>query len=1076
MKGLFFTISLWLFSACYPVLAQVNLEVFGKNRMQYKEFEWRSYSSENFDIYFYDGGETIVREAADFLEAEYINITDFIGYSPYAKSKIFLYNSHTDLLQSNVGLHEPGFDIGGQTNFMKLQVEVAYTGSRAEFKRELIYKVAQMLIGDMMFGGSLTDMFQSSYLMSLPEWFINGAAAYIAYGWDATMDDHIRDILVNDNVKMVNRMATDRATVTGQSIWNYMVETYGRSSVSNVLNLTRIIRNEERSIGGTLAVPYKQFMSDWRMYYLSMAEKMASSYQNPVKSDALDYKNKRDIKFYKLRFSPDGSKLVYTTNLGGRYHVIVRDIATEKEKIIFKAGYRTINQEPDNQLPLVDWKDDNTVGIIAAKKGRYTLWLHELSSNSSTWKDLGRFNQVKDLSFSTESNLAVFSADINAQSDIYIISLKSNGVKRVTNDPFDDLNPRFIANSKAIVFSSNRDSDTLATRIKTLPVEKVSDNFNLYTYHIDTTRNILGHLTTTYGRDWDPRYDGEHVYYLSSQKGVDNLFRYSLKDSISIQTTAFNSSILQYDLDFTNNRIAYVAIDNAREHIFLSPIDLKANLFTLPTTRQEVTTARKLSRRLGSRSVAEQKSLEIKPDSVRTISLQDSLLVQQKSQAEDTIDATGIINTDNYVFDSDLIKKQQSKSILSNYLKLQKESKLLGPLPYETRFTADNILTSFIIDPLIGFGIQLELQMNDMLEDHRFYGGVIATTNFRSGRVFGEYQYLKRKADYHIRFDRDAVELRILSSDQVVWKKYALTQFETGFSLPLSVTNRLRISGNYSFQSMNDLDPYVLTSSVPGTDTVYAIQHQYTGAKAEWIFDNTTRQGLNVLNGTRIKVGLKTYMGINDFDRSFNNFSTEIRHYQKIHREFIFAARAFYGNFFGRSPQHYMLGGMENWLGRRTENENFPNAPTEGRDDSNILFNEYVTNLRGFDYNTFQGNEAFVFNAELRMPLFRYLYKDYISSNFFRNFQITSFFDFGSSWSGVWPFNPNNSINTVKTTAGNNFDVILRNYKNPWLYSYGVGIRTVFLGYYLKIDMAYPVEDFQRAENPRFHFSLGFDF
>ena len=38
-----------------------------------------------------------------------------------------------------------------------------------------------------------------------------------------------------------------------------------------------------------------------------------------------------------LLLSPDGSKLVYTTNLGGRYHVIVHEIATKKEKTITKA-------------------------------------------------------------------------------------------------------------------------------------------------------------------------------------------------------------------------------------------------------------------------------------------------------------------------------------------------------------------------------------------------------------------------------------------------------------------------------------------------------------------------------------------------------------------------------------------------------------------------------------------------------------------------------------------------------------------------------------------------------------------
>ena len=74
-------------------LAQQSREQFGKNRIQYKNFDWKFYSSENFDNYFYKGGEKIAKDAASFLEDEFERITDLIGYSPYSKTKVFLYNS-----------------------------------------------------------------------------------------------------------------------------------------------------------------------------------------------------------------------------------------------------------------------------------------------------------------------------------------------------------------------------------------------------------------------------------------------------------------------------------------------------------------------------------------------------------------------------------------------------------------------------------------------------------------------------------------------------------------------------------------------------------------------------------------------------------------------------------------------------------------------------------------------------------------------------------------------------------------------------------------------------------------------
>ena len=80
-----------------PTLSQENLDRFGKNRLQFKEFNWRYYSTDNFDVYFYDQGNNNAKNAVSYLEEEFESITEVLGYAPYNKTKIFLYNSITDL-------------------------------------------------------------------------------------------------------------------------------------------------------------------------------------------------------------------------------------------------------------------------------------------------------------------------------------------------------------------------------------------------------------------------------------------------------------------------------------------------------------------------------------------------------------------------------------------------------------------------------------------------------------------------------------------------------------------------------------------------------------------------------------------------------------------------------------------------------------------------------------------------------------------------------------------------------------------------------------------------------------------
>ena len=80
-KGLFLLFT-FAFSFSF-VQAQQAREVFGKNRIQYRQFDWVYLSGENFDVYYYDGRKTVATQALEFLESEFDRITDLIGYPPF---------------------------------------------------------------------------------------------------------------------------------------------------------------------------------------------------------------------------------------------------------------------------------------------------------------------------------------------------------------------------------------------------------------------------------------------------------------------------------------------------------------------------------------------------------------------------------------------------------------------------------------------------------------------------------------------------------------------------------------------------------------------------------------------------------------------------------------------------------------------------------------------------------------------------------------------------------------------------------------------------------------------------------
>ena len=183
------------------------------------------------------------------------------------------------------------------------------------------------------------------------------------------------------------------------------------------------------------------------------------------------------------------------------------------------------------------------------------------------------------------------------------------------------------------------------------------------------------------------------------------------------------------------------------------------------------------------------------------------------------------------------------------------------------------------------------------------------------------------------------------------------------------------------------------------------------------------------------------------------------------------------GKFWGVNEPQFLFGGVDNWIFSKTDSRerNDPLAISTTAPNNNIVFTEFATNVRGYDFNEMSGSNALIFNAELRIPIFRYLINRPISSNFLRNFQFTYFYDIGSSWSGKPPFSKKNAFDIEKIETGGPFSANLKDFRNPWLASYGGGVRMSILGYYLKVDRARPIRDFS-VGSPKWHVSIGVDF
>lgn len=409
--------------------------------------------------------------------------------------------------------------------------------------------------------------------------------------------------------------------------------------------------------------------------------------------------------------------------------------------------------------------------------------------------------------------------------------------------------------------------------------------------------------------------------------------------------------------------------------------------------------------------------------------------------------------------------------------------------PYRLQFRTDYVTTqmdnSLLFEGLDSYasntdgynypppGILLKANFKDLFEDHEFEGGVRIPTTFNGTEYFMTYTNKKRRLDKTFAVYRRNQRFTEESNTFVPNRRETnvlLGQF--GVRYPLDIFRSLRATATLRRDRIMLLATDVQSLNAP------VLREQRAGIKLEYVFDNTLDVSLNIKNGSRYKVfaefvkkfSLDVTEGFKlDLNEGFMTIlGFDARHYQRLDKRSILALRAAGATSFGSERNLYFLGAVDNWLFPMFNND-IPQPAANG-----IAYQTLASNLRGFDYNIRNGTTYLLANAELRVPIFQYLSKR-IRSSFFRNFQVIGFFDVGSAWTGPTPYSDDNPLNTTVFAGGDNIQVKVTYFRDPIVAGYGVGVRSMLFGYFIRLDYAWGIET-RQVQDPKLYISLGTDF
>jgi hypothetical protein len=700
---------------------------------------------------------------------------------------------------------------------------------------------------------------------------------------------------------------------------------------------------------------------------------------------------------------------------------------------------------------------------------------------------------VLDFSFSEEGSQFVFSGTRLGKTDIYVHDIASSTNRQITNDLSDDSQPLFIDHDQKIIFVSNRTSDTLNSKSNSTNRAITTE---LFIYDYKNHADVLLHLDdNSYSNKSFPKEVQQNKFiHLSDDLGTVNRFVSTFDSTVSMVDTTihyryfaetapltqFSRNIIEQDYLPAPGYVADIIFNKGKYNIYFNSLNELGEV----NEEIKVSPSQKARRKMWA---AKDSMQRIEKEVIPISALSENMLITEG----DTISLENeLIDINKYVFEiekinayNEKLEGRKFKLVADTVEDARPKIRLYRPVFYQNNMVSQidfNFLNesyqaftggAFYFNP--GFNVLLKIGANDLFEDYKLTGGVRLSPDFDANEYLLSAENLKSRLDKQFVFHRQTFKNQGYTENSAFVIKTHSHILSAILRYPLNQVKS--ISSTLSFRN----DRTVFLSSAPSPNLTFLnapnIYRNWVGIKLEYIYDNTRSLGMNLYSGMRYKIFAEVQEQIYKDVYELVVFGADFRNYTRLHRSLIWANRFAWSSSQGSSRIVYYLGGVDNWINLSQRPPTFmPFSEIPIDETQNYAYQAVGTNMRGFSQNIRNGNNFAVFNSEIRFPVFKYLANYPLSKSFFENFQLVGFFDMGSAWSGPTPWSSRNAYDTETVTQGK-VEITIDAQRDPIVAGYGFGVHTQLLGYFMRFDWAWGIENREILPHV-FYFSMSLDF